>query len=176
MARRGWLTLPNLVSGVRVPLAIAFLLWNQRPARLLLIAAAGLTDFVDGWLARRGRGSSFGAVLDPITDKTFLVTALISLAVNGPLNLAELLVLLARDLAVALGFTIVVLSRAPMRLKARFPGKVVTVFQLGALVALVLVPRWKLPVVAIAGVVSAWAIIDYGRLAVLALRAPRPAH
>jgi len=176
MTARGTFTLPNLVSVVRVPLAIAFLLTTQRPARLLLIAAAGLTDFSDGWLARRGRSSSFGAVLDPITDKTFVVTALISLAVNGPLNWLELLLLLARDLAVALGFAIVVLRRAPMRLKARMAGKVVTVLQLGALVALVLAPAWKLPVVAVVGAASAWAIIDYGRLAVIALRAQPAAH
>lgn len=176
MARSGLLTLPNLVSSARVPLALAFLAFDGRAVRLALIAAAGLTDFADGWLARRGRGSSLGAVLDPITDKTFLVTALISLAVNGPLTLLELAVMLARDIAVAVGFTVVVLRRAPMRLSARMPGKVVTVLQLAALVALVLLPGWKLAVVAVVGAASAVAILDYGRLAVLALRQPRTAH
>jgi len=176
MAAPALLTLPNLVSAARVPLALAFLAFDQRALRLALIGAAGVTDFVDGWLARRGRGTRMGAVLDPITDKMFLVTALISLAVNGPLSLAELLILLARDLAVAVGFAIVVLRRAPMRLSARMPGKVVTVLQLAALVALVLLPEQKLPVIAVVGAASAVAILDYGRLAILALRPPRAAH
>jgi phosphatidylglycerophosphate synthase len=176
MAPPAPLTVPNLVSAARIPLALAFLAFDQRLVRLLLIAAAGLTDFADGWLARRGRGTSLGAVLDPITDKVFLVTALISMAVNGPVNAVELLVLLARDLAVAVGFTIVVLRRAPMRLSARMPGKVVTVLQLAALVALVLLPDWKQVVVAVVGAASAVAVLDYGRQAILALRALRAAH
>jgi phosphatidylglycerophosphate synthase len=165
MASPASLTVPNLVSAARIPLALAFLAFDQWLVRLLLIAAAGLTDFADGWLARRGRGTSLGAVHDPVTDKIFLVTALISMAVNGPVNAAELLVLLARDLAVAVGFTIVVLRRAPMRLRARMPGKVVTVLQLAALAALVLLPDWKRAVVAVVGAASAVAILDYGRQA-----------
>jgi phosphatidylglycerophosphate synthase len=171
---RPWLTLPNLISLARIPLAIAFLLSDGVAVRLALIAAAGLTDFLDGWLARRGRGSSLGAILDPITDKTFLVTALISLAVNGPLNLPELAVLLARDIAVALGFVVVLLRRAPVKLSARMPGKVVTVLQLAALFALVLLPTARLAVVAIVGIASAIAIYDYGRVAVRGLRSPAP--
>jgi len=170
------ITLPNLISFARVPLALAFLAFDQRVARLALIGAAGLTDYADGWLARRGRGSRLGAVLDPITDKIFLVTALLSLAVAGPLTPLELLILLARDIAVAFGFAVVILTRAPMRLSARMPGKVVTVLQLAALVALVLLPQWKGPVIAIVGAASAVAILDYGRLAILALRALRTAH
>lgn len=169
-------TLPNLVSAARVPMAIAFLALEGRIARLVLIAAAGLTDFVDGWLARRGRGSRFGAVLDPVTDKAFLVTALISLAVTGPLSLPELLVLLARDVAVAFGFAVVVLLHAPMHLSARLPGKTVTVLQLAALVTLVMMPAWKVPVLAVVGAASAVAILDYGRLAIIALRTLRIAH
>jgi phosphatidylglycerophosphate synthase len=106
----------------------------------------------------------------------FLVTAVLSLGVRGPLSLLELLVLLSRDIAVAFGFAVVVLLHAPMRFSARMPGKVVTVMQLGALVAIVLLPEWKLPVVALVGAASAVAILDYGRLAVRALRALRTVH
>jgi len=170
------LTLPNAISTARIPLALAFLLFEQRGVRLAVIAVAGITDFFDGWLARRGRGSSFGAVLDPITDKTFLVTALMSLTVKGPLSLLQLLALLARDIAVGFGFAVVLLRHAPMRFSARMPGKVVTVLQLGALFGLVIIPAWKVPIVAVVGVASAVAILDYGRLAVLALRAPPAPH
>lgn len=170
------LTLPNLVSLSRLPLAAAFLLTDQRLTRLALIAAAGATDFLDGWLARRGRGTRLGAILDPVTDKTFWIVAMIALAVQGPLDLVELLVMLSRDIAVAIGVVIILLRRAPMEYRARMPGKVATVVQLAGLVALVVFPAFKLPVIIIVGIVSAIAIWDYGRVGVRALRASPAAH
>lgn len=168
--------LPNLVSLARLPLALAFLLTDQRMVRLGLIAAAGATDFLDGWLARRGRGTRLGAILDPVTDKTFWIVAIISLAVQGPLGWGELLIMLSRDIAVAIGVAIILMRRAPMQFRARMPGKVATVVQLAALVALVAFPALKLPVILIVGVVSAVAIWDYGREGVRALRASPAAH
>lgn len=170
------LALPNLISAARVPLAVAFLLLPQRDARLLLIAAAAATDFLDGWLARRGRVTRFGAVLDPITDKTFLVTAVLSLAITGPLSALDVAILLSRDIAVGIGIIIVLLRRAPMKYSARMPGKVLTVLQLAALVTLVIQPGLRVPVVAVVGIASVAAIWDYGREAVLALRAPARTH
>lgn len=169
-------SLPNLISLLRIPLAIVFLLYRDTTLRLVLIALAAASDFLDGYLARRRGRTRLGAILDPVTDKTFLVTALISLAVNGPLRLTELLVLLARDIAVALGFAIVVLRRAPMQLSARFPGKLVTVLQLAALVVLTAFPAWRMPVIIAVGLASVVAIGDYGSSAVRALRAREPGH
>ena len=164
------LNLPNLLSLARAPLAILFLLYRDTTVRLVLIALAGASDYLDGFLARRRGRTRLGAIIDPITDKLFLVTALISLAVNGPLRLLELLVLLARDIAVALGFAVVALRRAPMKLSARMPGKVVTVLQLLALLVITARPAWRLPVVTAVGLASALAIADYGGGAVRALR------
>ena len=170
------ITLPNLISLARIPLAIAFLLEDARDVRLALIAAAALTDFLDGWLARRGRRSSLGAVLDPVTDKVFVVTAIMSLAVNGPLSIAEMLIMLARDIAVGIGLAVVLIERAPMTLSARLPGKVATVLQLAGLVALVLTPASRRPVILVVAAANAWAIWDYGLAAVRALRQPAKGH
>jgi CDP-diacylglycerol--glycerol-3-phosphate 3-phosphatidyltransferase len=167
---------PNLVSLARLPLAAAFLLTAHRDVRLALIAGAAATDFLDGWLARRGHTTRLGAVLDPVTDKAFVVTAILSLAINGPLTTPELLVMLSRDIAVGIGLAIVLLRHARMQLSARMPGKVATVAQLAGLVALVAAPAWKLPIIALVGVASAIAIADYGREAIRALRTPRRAH
>lgn len=166
----GIFALPNLISLSRIPLAVAFVFFPARDARLAIIAAAAGTDFLDGWLARRGHGSRLGAVLDPVTDKAFVVTSLIALAVSGPLRPLELLVLLARDIAVVFGLVVVLLRRAHMRLSARLPGKLATVVQLAALVLLVLSPDWKPLVLVLVGVTSAAAIYDYGREAIRALR------
>ncbi|HEU0222921.1 MAG TPA: CDP-diacylglycerol--glycerol-3-phosphate 3-phosphatidyltransferase [Paracoccaceae bacterium] len=86
-------TLPNALTVARVlaaPLvALAFLLF-ERPAAdrlaLALFLAAALTDFLDGWLARRlGQFSAFGQMLDPIADKAMVTIALgVLLAISGP--------------------------------------------------------------------------------------------
>ena len=53
MNRRALLTLPNSISLSRVVLALAFVLVSEPWDRIALIAVAGFTDFIDGWLARR---------------------------------------------------------------------------------------------------------------------------
>ena len=57
MERDSLATLPNLISLSRLGLAVAFVVFTENDARLLLIAAAGATDFLDGYLART-RGSA----------------------------------------------------------------------------------------------------------------------
>ena len=60
---------------------IVFLLWNQDYLlSLLLIAIAGLSDFLDGFLAKRNNWrSELGAMLDPTADKLLLVSLFITL-------------------------------------------------------------------------------------------------
>jgi CDP-diacylglycerol--glycerol-3-phosphate 3-phosphatidyltransferase len=157
-----YLTVPNLFSLARLPLAAAFLLLPQTVARVIIIIAAGATDFLDGWWARtRGPRTSVGEVLDPVTDKIFVVTALTAFAVWGTIEPAALLVLLARDLYVSAGALILLLLRRQFRLKARFPGKVTTTLQITAVLVLTLVPQAARPMVLLVGAASGWAIIDY---------------
>jgi cardiolipin synthase (CMP-forming) len=140
--------------------------------RVVVLLAAGLSDFLDGWWARhRGPRTRAGAMLDPITDKAFVITALVAFAVDGTLSLAGLAVLLARDACVAFGFLLLLALRAPARFEARFPGKLVTNLQLAAVLVLLLVPSLTLPLVVLTGAASVWAIADYGRIGVRALRA-----
>jgi CDP-diacylglycerol--glycerol-3-phosphate 3-phosphatidyltransferase len=167
------LTVPNLFSLVRLPLAAAFLLMPGTATRVVIIVAAGISDYLDGWWARtRGPRSRIGALLDPITDKIFVVTALTAFAVEGTLSLAGLLVLLARDIFVTIGFIGILVARSRFRLEARFPGKVVTTLQIAAVLILTLAPAAALPLVAIIAAASVWAIADYAAAGVRALRAP----
>jgi cardiolipin synthase (CMP-forming) len=157
-----YLTIPNLFSLARLPLAAAFLLLPQTAARVIIIVAAAATDFLDGWWARtRGPRTATGEVLDPVTDKIFVVTALSAFAVWGTIGPATLFILLVRDLYVSAGALAILLLRGPLRLKARFPGKVVTTLQITAVLVLTLVPQAAQPLVLLVGAASAWAIIDY---------------
>ncbi|HKT09318.1 MAG TPA: CDP-alcohol phosphatidyltransferase family protein [Gemmatimonadaceae bacterium] len=157
------LTVPNLLSLSRLPLAAAFLLVEGRAARVALVGLASLTDFLDGWLARRGQTSQLGALLDPIADKTFVLVAILAFLIEGAVTAGEFMIVISRDLATAVGFIVAYLLPGldPRAFKARWPGKVVTVLQLAALFALLLRPAVFPALVVLIALASAWAIADY---------------
>ncbi|HET6575495.1 MAG TPA: CDP-alcohol phosphatidyltransferase family protein [Fimbriiglobus sp.] len=76
-------TVPNLLSLSRLPLAVvlcACIAAEAWPAALAVFAAAALTDWLDGWWARRfNQGSALGRSLDPLTDKVLVGAAFIYL-------------------------------------------------------------------------------------------------
>jgi len=162
---------PNAISLLRVPLAALFLAADDVGARAAILAVAAFSDFADGWLARRlGRTTRVGEILDPLTDKAFLVTALVSLALGGQLRTWELMILLARDVFTVAAFVTAVLFRWPVRFRARLGGKVVTGIQIVAVLVLLVRPDRVAPLVAVAGVAGAFAVVDYTRAGLRALR------
>lgn len=93
------LTLIRAVAGL--PLLLCLLVHQQTLAWLLLLAA-GLTDALDGWMARRaGGGSSWGARLDPLADKLLIAAPLLWLAATKTLPLWAVWLLLARELLIS---------------------------------------------------------------------------
>jgi CDP-diacylglycerol--glycerol-3-phosphate 3-phosphatidyltransferase len=90
---RDFLLGPTLLSFTRVPLAVLFPFVVDRPlAATIVLALAGATDVLDGWWARRaGLVTPAGAVVDPIADKLFVITVVVTLVVTGhlaPLSVA----------------------------------------------------------------------------------------
>src|SRR5690349_8578564 len=131
--------LPNILSLSRLLLAVLFIPAG-RTARVALIVLAAATDFLDGWIARRTNTTTrWGALVDPIADRIFVLVAIVTYVLNGELSVLESLLLLTRDIATAFGFFVarLVPRLRAVEFKARFPGKVVTVFQLVTLLALV---------------------------------------
>lgn len=100
----------NLLTAVRlvlVPVFVVLVLVSTmtqpgwRAAACLVFLVASLTDFADGWIARRfGLVTSFGKVADPIADKALTGTALVLLAAYGVLPWLVTAVILARELGV----------------------------------------------------------------------------
>lgn len=159
------LTLPNLLSLARLPLAAAFLLADSTGARIAIVSTAAVTDFADGFFARRIRTHDrrSGQLLDPVTDKLFVLIALIAFTVRRQLAVGELLIVIARDLYNSAAFTLLKWRRWPISFKARFSGKTVTVLQLAVLFALLFWPAAVRPLIAAVAVASVIAIIDYTR-------------
>lgn len=158
------MNMPNIVSLSRLVLAAAFIAIADDTVRIALIVAAGFTDFFDGWLARRQHTtSSMGALIDPIADRVFVLTALSVYLYDGRITTAEYFIVLSRDFATAIGFLVarVVPWLRPAVFQARMLGKTVTVLQLTLLVVVLL---WSTPVTYIViaiGVLSAASIVDY---------------
>jgi CDP-diacylglycerol--glycerol-3-phosphate 3-phosphatidyltransferase/cardiolipin synthase len=172
---RPLLTLPNLLSLARFPLAAGFAIADRTPARVALLITASATDMLDGWIARHpNRSTRWGALIDPVADKVFVLVALTAFLARGTLSMREYGIILSRDIAIAIGFLIATRIPAvrPADFRARWSGKVVTGLQLLAVLLLCLAPaslRWLVVAIALA---SIWAIADY-TLALAVVRARR---
>lgn len=163
----------NLISLLRIPLAVAFVVADRAELRVAVLVAAAASDYADGWVARRFRqGSRAGEIIDPLTDKAFVVTALATLVHTGALAVTEVLILIARDVVTLLGFAVGLMLHLRIRYRSRFSGKVVTTLQLATVITAIVFPAATRPVVLITGAAGAWAIADYVVLGVRALRHP----
>jgi phosphatidylglycerophosphate synthase len=164
MDRGTLFSLPNVVSLSRVVLAAGFVGARGAEERLVLIGAASVTDFLDGWLARRRNSATrWGALIDPIADRVFVLAAGVALRVSGDLTPLQCFVLLARDVMTAVGFAVarIVPWLRPVEFKARQLGKVVTVLQLTTFVAALVLEAAVPPLVALVGLLSVAAVVDY---------------
>jgi CDP-diacylglycerol--glycerol-3-phosphate 3-phosphatidyltransferase len=98
---------PNLVSLARIaltPVVVALLASGHRAWAAGLLVLLFVTDGLDGYLARRqDRVTELGKVLDPAADKIAVAAVLIRLVVAGEFPLWALLLVLARDVAIAVG-------------------------------------------------------------------------
>ena len=154
------------MSLARIPLAAAFVLVPRVEWRVAILAVAAASDLLDGWLARRFGGSRLGAVLDPVTDKAFMLTAFTMLALSRALSPMEILGVLLRDILAPVGYAAGALLRRPFTVPARAGGKAVTVGQSLTLFAWLLGSRYIEPLAWATAAMAIYAIADYGRLAV----------
>lgn len=176
---RDLVRVPGLLSLSRVPLAAAFSFVVGRPALAFgVLLVAGLTDLLDGWYARRfDQVTATGALLDPVTDKAFVLTVAITLVVTGQLTVVSVVLLGARELF-ELPLVLWLASSRDARAagtpqsSATLAGKVTTALQFATVGAVVLhAPHETLWVYATAAA-GAWVAITYWRRAVRALRPP----
>jgi cardiolipin synthase len=156
--------LPNILSSSRVLLAVGFVFADGVDERLTLVALAGVTDFLDGWIARRAKVQSrWGALIDPIADRVFALVAVSVFLFRGELSTTGYFVMISRDIMTAVGFLV---ARAvpwlqPVAFRSRFLGKLVTVLQLVTFVALLSFPAFVTPCLWLVGIASIASIFDY---------------
>lgn len=132
------LTIPNLLSSFRV-LLIPLFIWlylgkDNVPATAAILALSGLTDALDGFIARRFHMiTDFGKALDPVADKLTQIAMLCCLVVRFPRMLSLIIVLCLKELFV--GCTqVAVINRTELVLGADWHGKVTTILLYGVMI------------------------------------------
>ena len=107
------LNLPNLLTWLRIVLIPLFVgifyfekswvsLSNQNLVATVIFTAAAVTDWLDGWLARRlNQTSAFGAFLDPVADKLMVAAALIILVQLGRVDAIVALIIIGREITIS---------------------------------------------------------------------------
>jgi len=151
-----------------------------------VFALAAITDWLDGYLARLlGATSAFGAFLDPVADKLMVAAALILLVELGRAEAYLAIIIIGREIAIsALREWMAQLGRS-RKTAVAFIGKIKTVAQMTALIALLLwedvIPGVSTPLLGtlalwIAAILTLWSMFHYLRRAAPHFRAEPAAH
>ncbi len=132
-ASSGLFTAPNLITFGRlcaVPLAFWLVLERRLDLAFFLFVLAGLSDAVDGWLARRYGGNAIGALMDPVADKALLVTMYVTLAVVRELPDWLAILVVFRDLLIVGGVIVLGLLGQPVSIRPLYVSKINTALQI----------------------------------------------
>ena len=153
------MNLPNILTLTRVlliPLFVIFIINKHFGWALITFVIAGITDGIDGLLARiTHQRTELGAYLDPIADKLLLFSAFITLAIVEIIPSWLVVIVVTRDIIILVGFLVMVLTSYHPEIKPSLLSKMTTAFQI-VTVALVLLsgyyPSFKeLSIIAIYG-------------------------
>lgn len=115
------------------------LTYEMFPGALLLFALAGISDGLDGYIAKRFHYETrLGAILDPVADKVLLVSCFIVLAVMNYIPFWLLVVVVFRDIVIVAGYLVLVILEGGVNMSPSRISKLNTVFQI-CLIAAVLI-------------------------------------
>ncbi|MDJ0885630.1 MAG: CDP-alcohol phosphatidyltransferase family protein [Desulfobacterales bacterium] len=136
------LNLPNILTLVRMlitPIFIICLIKGAYQMALLIFTLAGVTDGLDGLLARLlDQKTTLGAYLDPIADKLLLVSAFVTLAVQQMIPAWLTVVVISRDVLIIIGIAILEVSKVDYQIQPSMVSKCTTVAQLATIFLLLL--------------------------------------
>ena len=138
------LSIPNLITLGRillVPVVVWSIISGEMLASFSLFLVAGISDAVDGFLAKRFHmASELGAYLDPLADKALLVSIYVALGISKALPISLVILVVSRDIMIISGFMLSWLVNKPMPVRPHPVSKLNTVMQI-LLAAFVLAER-----------------------------------
>jgi cardiolipin synthase (CMP-forming) len=184
-----FLTIPTLLTWARIaaiPLIIGvyYLGWDMATKNLvatMLFVLFALTDWLDGWLARRlNQTSAFGAFLDPVADKVLICASLLVLLEHGRVESLVALIIIGREIAISALREWMAHIGASRSVAVHMLGKLKTVSQMvaipfllydGPLFGLFDTRPWGHWLMYLAAVLTVWSMVYYLRKAIPEIRA-----
>lgn len=152
------ITLPNILTIFRmalIPVFVSLLFYQKFLLALAIFIVAGVTDGLDGLLARRfHQQSPLGRILDPIADKMMLVTSFIVLSMKGvyptpipkhlPIPFWVTITVLSRDVFILVGAAAINMVTGFRAFQPSLPGKISTVVQIIAVATVMLAAQVRI--------------------------------
>jgi len=128
------MNIPNLLSLLRiilVPIIVIFLIQDEYVKALIVFVLAGLTDALDGTLARLlNQQTELGAFLDPLADKVLLSTSFIALSIFRLIPGWLTVIVISRDLIILIGIMTLSMMSVKYEIKPIFVSKITTALQI----------------------------------------------
>lgn len=138
------MSIPNLITLGRiilVPIVVWAIISGEMDVAFSLFLLAGISDGVDGFLAKKFRmASELGAYLDPLADKALLMSIYVALGISRALPISLVILVVSRDIMIISGFMLAWLVGRPMPVRPHPASKLNTVAQI-LLAALVLAEK-----------------------------------
>ncbi|HVT57867.1 MAG TPA: CDP-alcohol phosphatidyltransferase family protein [Thermoanaerobaculia bacterium] len=140
-------TIPNLLSLLRMALVGPFIITlinGQSKKALLIVAVAGISDVLDGFIARFfNQSSPLGAYLDPLADKLLITAAYVVLAIPGLRHGFQIpvwvtVVVIARDVLLVIVALVLYLAAGVRQFPVSLLSKATTFLQIGAVIVVLL--------------------------------------
>ena len=143
------LNIPNVLTLARILLTpfIVFAILEQQPTlALLLMGAAGLTDMLDGAIARYfNQRSVVGAFMDPLADKLMLISAIGTLYLVDHIPLFLFLAVIFRDIIIIVGAIAYEMVTHQLKMQPSMTSKITTVLQILLALTVLAEMAWQIP-------------------------------
>ena len=140
------MNIPNSLTILRIfliPVYMGFMTYGRYGAALGTLLCAGVTDVLDGLIARRmNQRTKLGEILDPLADKLLLTSSFLTLAVLHLVPSWVVILVVSRDVMLLLGTAVAHVTNSAIDITPTWLGKGTTLFQL-AYVGLVVFTAWQ---------------------------------
>lgn len=166
------MSIPNLITLGRillVPVVVWAIMSNAMWVAFVLFMVAGLSDGVDGYLAKRfNMTTELGAYLDPLADKALIVSIYLTLGINGDIPRWLVILVVSRDILIVGGIMLSWLMGNPLKIRPLLVSKLNTVAQivfacvvLGSLGFNYQMPVFKLALMGLVAILTLLSIAAY---------------
>jgi cardiolipin synthase len=143
------LNIPNVLTLARIILTpfIVFAILEKQPVMaLLLMGVAGLTDMLDGAIARYfNQRSTVGAFMDPLADKLMLISTIVTLYMIDQIPLFLFLAVVFRDIIIVVGAIAYEMVTHKLEMQPSMTSKITTVLQITLVLTVLAEMAWQIP-------------------------------